>query len=111
MERTLNGKSQQVDPATRFAAAAEALVLAIDRECREQGSVDVLSLAGEAAMLRLGFRTLIELLAKTNELPLQLSQWDKAYTQAIERETERIKAKAKTRLQLAVSSAIPPRGN
>lgn len=111
MERTLNGKSQQVDPTTRFQTAAEALVLAIDRECREQGNVDILALAGEAVMLRLGFRTMVELLSKTTELPLQLSQWDKAYTQAIERETERIKAKAKTRLQLAVSSGMNPRGN
>lgn len=88
MERSL-GKAREADPVKRFDAAAEALTLAIDHNLRTKGNVDLLALKGEVVMLRLGFRTLIELLAKHGQV--QLTEWDKAYTVAIEKETEKVK--------------------
>lgn len=83
---------QQVDPIRRFESAGEALAMAIEFEMRTRGNVDLIALRGEVVMLRLGFRTLVELLAKHGHI--QLTEWDKAYTAAIERETERVKSRA-----------------
>lgn len=105
MEKPVNGQvdaqGKLADPIQRFAAAAESLSLAIDREIRQAGSVDIIALSGESRMLRLGFRTLIELLARNGKL--ELTEWDKAYTAAIERETERIRSQG---VKLAVVDAI-----
>lgn len=101
MEKQVNGVGQQVDPIVRFTAAAEALSLAIDHDLREKGSVDLLAIAGECRMLRLGFRTMVELLAKHGTV--QLPEWDKAYTAAIVKETERIRARGR---QLAIADAL-----
>jgi hypothetical protein len=101
MDKPANGAGQQVDPIVRFTAAAEALSLAIDHELREAGTIDLLALSGECRMLRLGFRTLVELLAAHGTM--QLTEWDKAYTAAIVKETERIRARGR---KLAIADAL-----
>lgn len=102
-----NGQVPEIDTVGTFMEEAEKLSLTIDRDLREKGTVDLLEIKGEVVMLRLGFRTLIELLAAKGLI--QLPEWDKRYTKAIIRERKRI-ANAGTKIALATALAFPPRG-
>ena len=102
MEKQFNGKGQEADPLKRFAEAAAQLVLEIERSYRRAGAVDMLAIAGEVRMLRIGFRTLVELLAKHGHL--QLTEWDKAYIAAIEGEVSKMRAGS---VKIAVANAVP----
>jgi hypothetical protein len=101
VDKTFNGKQQEGDSLARFEEAAGQLVFEIERGYRRAGAVDMLSIAGEVRMLRIGFRTLVELLAKHGHV--QLPEWDKAYVAAIEGEVRKLRAGS---VKLAVAQAV-----
>lgn len=103
-DQPANGSVPELDTVGTFVAEAEALTLAIDHDLRRKGSVDLLAMQGELVMLRLGFRTLIELLASKGLL--QLPEWDKLYTKAITRERKRIGG-AGVKIAIADALALP----